>query len=157
MSKYDWLLFLHVTFAFLFVSGAVVAGVLQFSTMRRSRPSEIALLFRLTRVAEIIVGVGSIGALLLGIWLTDYLGYGFGTTWIVAALVLWAVSSALAGLGGRTYRKARELAEELASGGDEPSDLLRALVRDRAALVLSYLGTAALIAILVLMIWKPGT
>ncbi|HEX9415822.1 MAG TPA: DUF2269 family protein [Gaiellaceae bacterium] len=156
MSKYDWLLFLHITFAFLFAAGAVIAGVLQFSTMRRNRPSEVALLFRLTRVAEILVGVGSVGALLFGVWLTHYLGYGFGDGWIVGALVLWVVSGALAGMGGRTYRKARELAEELARSGDEPSDRLRALVRNPVALVLSYLGTAALVAILVLMVWKPG-
>jgi uncharacterized membrane protein len=157
MSKYDWLLFLHITFAFLFVAGAVIAGVLQFSAMQRSRPSEIAMLFRLTRVAVILIGVGSVGALALGIWLTHYLGYGFGTAWIVAALCLWVAGAALGGIGGRTYEKARLLAQELAAGADEPSDQLRALVRDRTALVLSYGSTAAVIAILVLMVWKPGT
>lgn len=157
MSKYDWLLFLHITFAFLFVAGAVIAGVFQFAAMKRSRPSEIAMLFRATIAAEILIGVGSIGALGLGIWLTDYLGYGFGTTWIIAALCLWVAGAALGGLGGRTYKKARLLAEELAAGADEPSDQLRALVRDRTALVLSYASTAAVIAILVLMVWKPGT
>lgn len=157
MTKYDWLLFLHVTFAFLFGAGAVVAGVLQLAAMQRSRPSEIALLFRLTRVAVILIGVGSIGVLLLGVWLTHYLGYSFGAGWIAAAIVLWFVSAALGGIGGRTYEKARELAEQLARDGDEPSDRLRSLVHDRRAFVLSYASTAALVAILVLMVWKPGT
>jgi len=155
VSKYDWLLFLHVTFAFLFVAGAVIAGVLQFSAMQRSRPSEIALLFRLTQVAEILIGVGSVGALALGIWLTHYLGYGFGTAWIVAAICLWVFGAALGGLGGRPYKRARLLAEDLAAGADQPSDELRALVRDRTALVLSYGSTASVVAILVLMVWKP--
>jgi uncharacterized membrane protein len=157
MTKYDWLLFLHVTFAFLFGAGAVVAGVLQLAAMQRSRPSEIALLFRLTRAAVILVGVGSVGALVFGLWLTHYLGYSFGASWIVAAIVLWFVSGALGGIGGRTFQDARELAEQLAGEGDQPSDRLRALVHDRRALVLSYASTAALIAILVLMVWKPGT
>jgi len=156
MSKYDWLLFLHVFAAFLFLSGAVVAGLLQFSAIQRSRPSEIALLFRLTRVAEVLMGIGSLAVLGFGIWLADYLGYGFGQEWIIAAIVLWFVSGALGGAGGRTYRKARKLAERLSRTGDEPSDELRRLVRSVPALVLSYLSTAAVIAILVLMVWKPG-
>ncbi len=156
MSKYDWLLFLHVFAAFLFLSGAVVAGLLQFSAMQRSRPSEIALLFRLTRVAEVLMGIGSLAVLGFGIWLADYLGYGFGQEWIIAAIVLWFVSGALGGAGGQTYRKARKLAERLSRTGDEPSDELRRLVRSVPALVLSYLSTAAVIAILVLMVWKPG-
>lgn len=156
MTKYEWLLFLHVTAAFLFFSGAVVAGLLQFSAMQRTRPSEIALLFRLTRVAVILVGVGSVAALGLGIWLAHYLGYSFGDEWIVAAIVLWFVSVALGGVGGRTYRKARELAEQLAGAEDEPNDELRRLVRSIPALVLSYLSTAALVAIFALMVWKPG-
>jgi uncharacterized membrane protein len=156
MSTYDWLLFLHVFAAFLFLSGAVVAGLLQFSAMQRSRPSEIVLLFRLTRVAEILMGVGSLAVLGFGIWLADYLGYGFGQAWIVAAIVLWFVSGVLGGVGGRTYRKAHKLAERLSRTGDEPSEELRRLVRSVPALVLSYLSTAAVIAILILMVWKPG-
>jgi uncharacterized membrane protein len=157
VSEYDLLLFLHITAAFLFLAGAVIAGALQLTAMLRSRPSEIALLLRLTQVAVILIAIGSIGVLVLGLWLASYLNYSFGDDWIVAAIVLWFVSAALGSLGGRTYRKAGELAEELAEGSDEADPRLRALVRSRSALVLSYLSTAAVIAVLVLMIWKPGS
>ncbi len=157
MSEYDLLLFLHITAAFLFLGGAVIAGALQFTAMLRSRPSEIALLFRLTRVAEILIAVGSIGTLGLGLWLVSYLNYSWGDDWIVASIVLWIAASALGGIGGRTYKKAHELAEQLATGGDQPDPRLRALVRDRTAFVLSYASTAAVIAIVVLMVWKPGS
>ena len=48
------LLFLHLVFAFVFVSGAVVAGVLQITALRRERPSEVALLLRTIRVAVLL-------------------------------------------------------------------------------------------------------
>ena len=38
MTTYDWLLFLHVTGAFLLVGGAVVAIVLDIAAQRRERP-----------------------------------------------------------------------------------------------------------------------
>lgn len=156
MSKYDWLLFIHVTGAALLVAGAVVAGVMLLAAMRRERPSEIALLLRTTRVGVALVGLGAFVVLAFGIWLADYLRYGVGDEWVVASIALWALSLALGGLGGRTHRKARVLAERLAAEGDRPSEELRRLVADRPALLLSYASTAAVVAMLVLMVWKPG-
>ena len=39
MNKYDWLLFLHITGAFLLVGGGVVAAALNVAALRRDRPS----------------------------------------------------------------------------------------------------------------------
>ena len=50
MTTYDWLLFLHITGAFLLVGGAVVAIVLDIAAPSRERPSEIALLLGLVRI-----------------------------------------------------------------------------------------------------------
>jgi uncharacterized membrane protein len=61
----------------------------------------------------------------------------------------------LGGLGGRTARHTRYLAEELAAAGDAPSAELRARVAHRPSLLLSYASGAAVLAILVLMVWKP--
>ena len=157
MTKYQWLLAIHVLGAFLFVSGSILAGLLHFAAMRRERPSEIAVALRLVRVAVVIVGIGSVVSLGLGIWLVDYLpGYDFDDAWILAALVLWAVSVALSGPGGTRARHARELAERLAAAGDAPSEDLKRAVADRAALALNYASFAVLLAILGLMIWKPA-
>lgn len=156
MTKYDWLLLVHILGAFFFVSGSVVAGILQLAAMRRERPSEVALLLRLTRPAVLTVAVASLVVLGLGIWLAEYVGYGLGQGWIVAAIVLWVVSMGLGGAGGRPLRHARELAERLAADGDRPSPELHRAVADPRAAVLSYASFAALIAILVLMVWKPG-
>jgi uncharacterized membrane protein len=156
LTKYDWLLLFHLLGAFLFVSGAVVAGILQLAAMRREQPSEVALLLRLTQPAVVVVGVGSLVSVGLGIWLAEYVGYGIGEAWVVAAIVLWAISGALGGPAGKMLRHARELAERLAQDGDRPSPELRRAVGNPRALVLNSASFAALIAILVLMIWKPG-
>ena len=73
-----------------------------------------------------------------------------------AAVALWVVSMALGGAGGRTARHARHLAEQLAAEGDQPNEQLRALVAHRPSLLLSYVATAAIVAILVLMVWQPA-
>jgi uncharacterized membrane protein len=156
MDTYDWLLFLHVTGAFLVLGGSVIAGVFNFAALRRERPSEIALLFRLTRVAVVSIGAGMVLTLGFGLWLVHHVGYGWSEIWIVLALVLWVLSNALGGIGGKGERRVRELAERLAAEGDLPSPELTARLRDPVRLALSWSSGALLIVILGLMIWKPG-
>jgi uncharacterized membrane protein len=123
--------------------------------MQRERPSEVALLLRLVRPIVVLVGVGSIVALALGIWLAEYVGNGIGQGWVIAAIVLSAVSGALAGPAGKEMRHTREFAERLAEDGDRPSDELRLAVRNPRPLVMNVTAFVLLVAILVLMVWKP--
>jgi uncharacterized membrane protein len=147
---------LHVTGAFFLVSGSVTAGVLNVLAQRAERPSESALLLRLIRITVIVIGVGVASTLIFGIWLWHELGFGIGTVWIWASIVLWVIASALGGMGGKQQERARKLAEQLAAAGDTMTDELRALLRDPRANALSWLAGAATIAVLVLMIWKPA-
>ena len=156
MSRYEWLLFLHVTGAFLVIGGAVMAGVFNFSALRSGRPSDVVLFFRFARVAVAAIGVGMVLTLGFGLWLVHDAGYGWGETWIVLALVLWVLSNALGGIGGKREKKVRELAERLAVEGDVPSPDLSARLRDPVWLALSWGSGIVVIAILALMIWKPG-
>jgi uncharacterized membrane protein len=156
VDRYQWLLFLHVTGAFMVLGGATMAGILNFSALRRERPSEIVLLFRLTRFAVTSITVGMVMALGFGLWLVSDADYGWGDTWIVLTLILWFVANALGGMGGRRDKKTREFAERLAAEGDQPSAELQARLRDPVTLALSYGSGVAVIAILALMIWKPG-
>jgi len=157
VSRHDWLLLIHVAGAFSVLAGALLAVVLNQAAMRRSRPSEVALLLGLTRVAVVLISVGMVVALAVGLWLVDDTAYDLGDAWIGAALVLWAVALVLGSVGGRRDRRTRELAEELVASGDRPSDELAARLRDPVTLALSYGSGVAVIAILVLMIWKPGS
>ena len=157
MSKYDWLLFFHVTGAFLFLGGIVVAWVVGIGAARGERPSEIALLMRLATPAAAAIGAGMLLTIVFGLWLVADLDvYKISDGWIVAALVMWALSGALGGLGGRRDKATRMYAERLAAEGDEPSAELRARARDPVAFGLNLASTLLGLAILAVMIWKPG-
>ena len=156
MDRYHWLVVLHVTGAFMVLGGAVMAGIFNVSALRRERPSEIVVLFRLARFAVTSITVGMVVTLGFGLWLVSDADYGWGDTWIVLALVLWVVANALGGIGGGRDKRTRELAEQLAAQGDAPSPELRARLRDPASLALSWGSGLVVVAILALMIWKPG-
>ncbi len=156
MSTYQWLLLFHVVGAFLLLSGSIVAGLLHLAAVLRERPSEIRLLLSLVRPAVPLVGIGSLLTLGLGLWLVHEVGYGYGDAWIVAALVLWVVAGALGSAGGRPLGEAARLAARLEAEGDEPSAELRRAITDARVLFLNYASLAAVVAIVVLMVWKPG-
>ena len=80
-----------------------------------------------------------------------------GEAWIWLAIVLWVVLNAAGGIGGRREREVRELAQRLAAEGDAPSEELRAGLNDRVALALNLVSALGVVAILALMIWKPGS
>jgi uncharacterized membrane protein len=152
---YRWALFLHIVGALLFFSGLAVAAVAQLSARRRRRPSEIALLLDAARTGVLLVALGAVLILAFGLWLSDLTGYGL-EGWVLAALVLFLVSVLLGGLGGRTPKRARRLAERLALAEDEPSPELEAFLRSRRSDSLNAAAAVAAVAVLVLMIWKPG-
>jgi uncharacterized membrane protein len=157
LSRHDWLLLVHVAGAFCVLAGALFAVVLNRAALRRERPSEIALLLGLIRVAVVLIVLGMAITLAFGLWLLADTRYDLGDAWVGAALALWIAALAAGGIGGRRDRKTRELAERLAAEGDRPSEDLQAHLRDPVSLILSYGSGAAIIAILVLMIWKPGS
>ena len=148
---------LHITAAFFFVGGSVAAGILNVLAIRSDRPSETASLLRLIRFTLPVIGIGSIGALVFGVWLWHELGYSFGAAWIWISLVLWVIANALGGRGGSHQEHARELAERLGAAGDASTDELRALLKDPKGNAMSWLAGVATILILVVMIWKPGS
>lgn len=158
MSRYDWLLFLHVTSAFALISAVVLASVLLVVVRNRDVPSEVARLYRLTRLGDVLGGVGSVGALIFGIWLAiDVKGYELWDGWIIAAFVLWLVMGAFAGRTGKVINAVRDRARALAAqGGDAPNAELRSLVRDPRGLWLHAATAVAVLLLLVDMIFKPG-
>jgi uncharacterized membrane protein len=157
LTTSQWLLMFHITSAFFFVGGSVAAAILNTLAIRAERPSESAALLRLVRVTLPVIFIGVAGTLVFGLWLWHELDYSFGAAWIWLSLALWVVANALGGIGGRHQERSRELAERLAEEGDAPSEELHAILCDPRANAVSYLAGAATLAILVLMIWKPGS
>lgn len=156
MSKDQWLLFFHVAGAALLIAGSVVAGVFTLIARRRQRPSEIATFMGLVRLALPLIYAGVSLTLVFGLWLVHDTGFSYGDGWVVAALVLWVVANALGGMGGKREDETRKLAEQLAAEGDVATPELTARLRDPVPLALSYGSGAAILVILVLMIWRPG-
>jgi uncharacterized membrane protein len=160
MSLYDWLLFLHVTGAFLLIGGIVIAGILNLAAIGADRrPSEVVTLYRLIRLAVPLIGVGMLVTLALGLWLVHEApwNYSYGDAWVIIALVLWGIAGWLGGIDGKYQRATGDLAARLAAEGDAPSPELRTRLRNPAALAISYGSGLIAFAILGLMIWKPGS
>jgi uncharacterized membrane protein len=90
-----------------------------------------------------------------GLWLVDLGDVGYTTGWVDAALALFAVTIVLGAVGGRRPKHARRLAVAERDARDVSPEL-RLLLDDRAARNLNYLAALLVIAILALMVFKPG-
>jgi uncharacterized membrane protein len=158
VDRYHWLLVFHVAGAFLVLGGAAYGAILNTAAMRRDRPSEVVVLYRLVRIAVSAISLGMVLTIGFGLWLVADLDFvKLGDTWVILALVGWVLANALGGIGGRREKETRVLAEQLAAEGDAPSAELRARMRDPVTLALSWGSGVVVIAILALMIWKPGS
>ena len=137
MSRYDWLLFLHVLSAFALIASMVIFATLLPSA--RAATGEVPAL-RISWLASRLWEVGGLGALVFGVWLAiDLDNYDILDGWILAALVLWFIA---AGAGARVniaYRAVRDDGQPLAANA-------------RTLQVVLILGTLAL---LMDMIFKP--
>lgn len=155
-SAEEWALLFHLLGAFLLIAGMTVAGVVFEVARRRRRPSEIALLLGLGRVGVLLVAIGTLVVLPFGFWLISLGGFGYGSGWVDAALALFVLVGVLGAIGGQRPKRARKLAGRLAQEDNAESEELRALLDDRLALGLNYLSAVLLVAIVVLMVFKPG-
>ena len=132
MSLYDWLLFLHVAAAFALVAGIVAYGVVIFGGAGDVARRALAV------PAMATWNAGGLGVLVLGIALAiEVDAYEVWDGWILAAIVLWLVAT---GLG-------QDVRTTVGAGGD--------VTAGRAA-TMHWLRTLTILALLVLMIWKPG-
>ena len=62
----------------------------------------------------------------------------------------------LGAIGGQRPKRARLLAARLAAEGAEAAAELRALLDDRLSRAFNYGAALAVLAALVIMVWKPG-
>jgi len=156
VTRYDVALFFHLLGAFSFVAGTLVAAVAFESARRRQTPGEIALLLSLSRIGVVLVAAGTLLVLGFGLWLVQLGAWGYGAGWIDAALGLLVAVVVLGTIGGQKPKQARKLAVRLAADGAPVSDELRALLDDRATLAANYFSALMLLAIIALMVFKPG-
>lgn len=130
---YHALLFFHVLAAFFLATAALIysAFVLGSPVNRGTR-----------LVAEILWGVGGLGVLAFGVWLAfNRPEYEIYDGWIIAALVLWVL---MMGSGARASQGVK------AAGDDS------AVAVDRRTAFAHWMRIVWFIALLVVMVWKPG-
>lgn len=159
MEFNDWLLALHVLSAFALAGAIVFFWVVVLALRRAELPGEIANVGRLLPIGTITVGIGSVGAVVFGIWLAIALdGVQVWDGWVIAAIVIWVVAVETGRRSGEVYREGIEKAAEHAAAGQTGPDAeAQALVRSSHALLLHTVATVAIVLILADMIWKPGS
>jgi hypothetical protein len=130
---YHALLFFHLLSAF-FLASAIV----MYSAFVLGSPVN-----RTTRlVAEILWGIGGLGTLALGIWLAlERPQYEIYDGWIIAAIVIWFLAT---GSGAR------------ASRGVQPTSDDAPVAVDGRTKFAHWMRVFWFVALLVVMVWKPG-
>ena len=145
MSKYDWLLLIHVAAAFAVVTAIVLWTLLIVASRGPDRAGHAALASAFGRPARILFLAGGLLVLVFGIWLAVDVEYGLTDEWVIGAIVLWVVAS-FAG-----ERSARILATP-----DSPEPNGRARPERRRAVLLHLINVAAVLGLILLMVFKPG-
>jgi len=155
MELYDWLLALHVLSAFAWIAAMVLYTVVIVAGWRLTVPSDVVRAFRVARVGDPLIAVGMVGTIVFGIWLAlDE--YQIWDGWIIAALALWLAGAAVGGQEGKVYNGARDRAKALVGEGDAPSPELSAMLRSPRGLFFHVLASLIVVALLTVMIYKPG-
>jgi len=127
---YDTLLFLHVLSAFVLVT------TLGLYWAMYAGPD---VLLRLNAVAFPLWALAGVSVLVFGIWLSfDVSVYEPWDGWIVAAIILWLISGAFGSQLAQGYKRM--------AGG----------IGGRPTLSAHVVASAAVILLLIDMIWKPG-
>jgi len=154
----DWMLALHVLSAFAYVAGIVLFWVLIVAVRKVDTPEGTIRMDPIVKVGNVAVGIGGIGTIVLGIWLAFRLdGYALWDGWILAAIVLWAIAGGVGQRTGVEYTKGMTKAKELeAAGQSGPNAELLAINRTSRGVVLHAVASAAVLLILLDMIFKPG-
>ena len=157
MSLYDWLLFLHVLGAFALMAALTLISIVIVATWRAERPSAVAEFAGITRAGGLLVGVGALMTIVFGVWLAiEDDQYRVWDGWVIAAIVLWAIGTETGRRAADAYRKIGAEAARLAPSDDSPRPELLAKVHGGQAVGMQLVSTAAVLVILVDMIWKPG-
>ena len=158
MTFDSWLLALHLLFATALVAAVTIFWVLVLAVRSADRPAQVLALKPLLRVGGLVVIAGSLGSVVFGVWLAITLdAYHPWDGWVIAAIVLWAIASETGRRTDPEYGRAFARATELAAAGETgPSPELAALCRPRTGMLLHAASSAAVLLILLDMIWKPG-
>jgi Predicted integral membrane protein (DUF2269) len=158
VSFEDWIFALHLLTAATLVGSLVMSWIVVVALRSADTPAATLSLNRVALVGTATTVVGLVGVLGFGLWLAILRDdFQVWDGWVIAAILLWGLATAALLRSfleyARTVAKARALA---ASGQTGASPELTALNRTSTGLALRALASAAIVLIVVDMIWKPG-
>jgi uncharacterized membrane protein len=153
----DWILALHLLSAALLVGAEVVFGAMIVTLWRENSTIRVNSFFRVARIATVMVLAGSAGTLIFGIWLAiSKEPYDVWDGWIIAAIVLWAITGWTGQEAGKGYGNAGMEARRLAEAGTPTSQMVGETFGPSRAFKMHVVSNVALVLLLLDMIWKPG-
>lgn len=158
MSFEDWIFSFHLLFAATLVGGLVMSWIVVVALYSTDGAEETLGFSRVSTVANFAIILGLPGTIALGIWLAILRPeFHPWDGWIIGAIVLWVVATAAILRSFVEYRKPVTKSRELlASGRVGASEDLAALNRSATALLFRTVGSAAIVLIVIDMIYKPG-
>jgi uncharacterized membrane protein len=124
---YDWLLFLHIVAAMVWVGGLAALNVLVAIVLRGGGTDEVARFVSALRVVgPATLAPAMLGVLAFGIWLVlDSDAWSFGQTWVWLALVLFGVAFVF----GAAFQSRSALAAQHAVEAGDGAEAARQLRR----------------------------
>jgi hypothetical protein len=158
MSFEDWIFSLHLLGAATLVGSLVMSWIVVVALRTADTPPATLSLHRVARVATGATVAGLLVAIAFGIWLAVLrIDFHPWDGWVIAAIVLWSIATVALLRSFVEYAKPVHKARELiASAQTAASPELTALNRTPRGLVLRALASAAVVLIVIDMIWKPG-
>jgi uncharacterized membrane protein len=101
---YDWLLFLHIFGAMVWVGGGVLLGAMVTRVLRRGEAGAVAdFITNLRVIGPLVLAPATVAVVGFGVWLVlDSSAWGFGQLWVQLAPAFFAIALVIgAGYQGR--------------------------------------------------------
>lgn len=157
MDLNDWILALHLLAAFALVGAEVIFGAMIVTLWKEASTVRVDSFYRVSQIATWMVQAGSVGTLVFGLWLSISKDpYDPWDGWIIAAFVLWAIASGVGARAGIAYAAAGMEARRLAAEGTLTSPGVAETFGPSKAFQLHLVSNAAIVLLVLDMIWKPG-
>jgi uncharacterized membrane protein len=158
MSFEDWIFALHLLGAATLVGSVVMSWIVVVALLTTDTPEATLSLNRVGTVGAVLNVVGLVVAISFGIWLAILrVNFQLWDGWVIAAIILWTIATVALLRSFREYAKPAHRARALLASGDAgPSAELTSLNRTSTGLLLRAVASAAIVLIVVDMIWKPG-
>ena len=158
MTFEDWIFSIHLLMAATLVGSLVMSWIVVVSMRTADTPAATLSLHRVAIVATGATITGLVGAITFGIWLAILrIDFHPWDGWVIAAIVLWSIATLALLRSFVEYEKPAHKAKELiAAAQTGASAELTALNRTSMGLLLRGLASAAIVLIVIDMIWKPG-